>query len=161
MKTIDEMPGHARVWIYQASQFLTTEQQQLLSRELSEFIEQWSSHGALMDAAFAIYFDRLIVLAVDEQSASPSGCGIDKSVHKMKQLSEALGIDLFQRTAVLFQDNALWQEAPLHEFWARRKAGLVDENTLVMDTTVKTMEQMRSALVVPFGQSWHAEMWGR
>ena len=161
MKTMDEMPGHARVWIYQASQFLSSEQQQFLQHELSDFIVQWSSHGALMDAAFGIYFDRLVVLAVDEQSASPSGCGIDKSVHKMKQLSDAMGIDFFQRTTVLFQHNDQWQEAPLHEFWARRKAGILDENTPVLDTTIKTMEHLRSALVVPFGRSWHAEMWGR
>jgi hypothetical protein len=114
-----------------------------------------------MDAAFGIYFDRLVVLAVDEQSASPSGCGIDKSVHKMKQLSDAMGVDFFQRTTVLFQHNDQWQEARLHEFWARRKAGILDENTPVLDTTIKTMEHLRSALVVPFGRSWHAEMWGR
>lgn len=161
MKALDEMPGHARVWLYQASQFLTHEQQDLLHKELADFIVQWTSHGARLDAAFGVYYDRLVVIAADEQAAQASGCGIDKSVHIMQELSASMGVDFFQRTVVLFKAGEEWSEAPIHEFWAKRKAGLINETTQVLDTTVKTLDQLRTALVVPFGESWHAEMWGR
>jgi len=161
MKTIDEMQGHSRVWLYQASQFLDIQQQEVLRNELTDFITQWTSHGALMDAAFGLYHNRLVVIAVDEQTATASGCGIDKSVHKMQQLAAQMGIDFLQRTVVLFMQDDIWCEAPLHQFWAKRKAGLIGENTPVLDATVKDLEQLRTRMVVPFSDSWHADMWDR
>jgi hypothetical protein len=52
-------------------------------------------------------------------------------------------------------------EAPLHAFWALRKALVINDESLVVDTTVSTVEQLRVSLVRPFNKSWHAEMWGR
>jgi hypothetical protein len=160
MKTMEQMPSNARVWVYQASCFLSESQEIRIMSALDAFINQWTSHGASMDAAGAIYHHRVVVIAADEQQAAASGCGIDKSVHFLQGLGLELGVDFFQRTTVLYQDATHWKEAPIHQFWALRKASVVSDETLVLDTTVRTLEELQNALVMPFGRSWHKDMWG-
>lgn len=161
MKSMEQMPSHARVWVYQANCFLTEAQKKRVVDALEVFLTQWTSHGAAMDAGAAVYHQRVVVIAADEQQAAASGCGIDKSVHFMQQLGQELGIDFFQRTTVLYMDEAEWKEAPMHQFWAMRKAGSVKDDTLILDTTVRSVGELRIALVVPFEKSWHKDMWGR
>jgi len=161
MRTMEEMPEQARVWIYQADSFLSETLEHDVLERLQTFIAQWTSHGASMDASAAIFHHRLIVIAADEQQAAASGCGIDKSVHFMQALGQELGMDFFQRTTVIFGHDQDWREAPIHQFWAMRKAGQVNDQTLILDTTVRTLGELRSALVKPFAESWHKDMWGR
>ncbi len=104
----------------------------------------------------------MLVIAVDETQALASGCGIDKSVKFVREMGDLLGIDFFQRTQVLYKDNnAKLNEKPIHEFWAMRKAGLIDDNTIIIDNTIKTMADLKSSWEVPFSKSWHAEMWSK
>jgi hypothetical protein len=161
MKSMQEMPGAARVWLYTANRFLTDQEASSILQETEAFLQGWSSHGANMDAACGIYFNRILAIAADEAQAKASGCGIDKSVQFVKHLSEKWNVDFFQRTTVLYEVDGTLKEAPLHAFWGLRKALVVNDETRVVDTTVSTVEQLCDSLVKPFSQSWHAEMWGR
>lgn len=161
MKKMSEMPDHARVWIYQASRFLSEEEIELVQRASSAFMAQWSSHGAQLDATFELIHSRILVIAADEQQAQASGCGIDKSVHFVKELGSKLRVDFFNRTIVLYLKDGKLCDAPLHEFWALRKALIISDDTVVFDTTIRTVGSLRSEFQRPFSSSWHAEMWGR
>lgn len=156
-----EMPDEARVWLYQANRFLSADEVAHIETKSNGFLANWTSHGAAMDAAIGIVHNRILVVAADEQKSLASGCGIDKSVRFVQELSETMGIDFFQRTTVLYHTGEAWNEAVLHHFWAMRKALLVSDDTLVLDTTVRTIGQFRSELEKPFSRSWHAEMWKR
>jgi hypothetical protein len=161
MKNWGDMPDHARVWTYQAERGLADEEVRHILNSGEAFVRQWTSHGANLDASFNVVYNRIVLLSADEQAVAASGCGIDKSVHFMKDLSNTMGIDFFQRTMVLFKRDLEWEEAPLNVFWAMRKAMLVNDETLVLDTTVRTMGEVRSQMEKPFSKSWHAEMWGK
>jgi hypothetical protein len=161
MKSMQQMPGAARVWLYTASRFLNDQEVSSILQETEVFLQGWSSHGANMDAACGMYFNRILAIAADEAQAKASGCGIDKSVQFVKQLSESRNVDFFQRTTILYQSNEALNEAPLHTFWALRKALVVNDETLVVDTTISNVEQLHDSLLKPFRESWHAEMWGR
>lgn len=161
MSELNALPDNARVWIYQAQRFLNEEEIAHILQAGNDFVGNWSSHGALLKAAVGVYNARLLVVAVDELSATASGCGIDKSVRFIEQLSAEMKIDFFQRTVVLYHDGNAWTEAALHHFWAMRKANIIDDRTLVLDTTVRTLGELRNALEKPFALSWHSEMWGR
>jgi len=159
MKTLNEMPDNARVWIYQASRFLNSSELAIVEVEVSAFLADWTSHGASMDAAFEVSLNRMLVIAADESRAS--GCGIDKSVKCIQALGKHLEIDFFQRTVVLYRMNDQLRESPLHEFWALRKAMVINDDTQVIDTTVKSLGEYRTEFQKTFSRSWHAEMWGR
>jgi hypothetical protein len=161
MKKMSEMPDHARVWIYQASRFLSEQEMDLVQQESSAFVTQWSSHGAQLDATIELIHSRILVIAADEQQAQASGCGIDKSVHFVKELGSKIGVDFFNRTIVLYLKDGMLCDVPLHEFWALRKALIISDDTVVIDTTIRTVGALRSGFQKPFSSSWHAEMWGR
>jgi hypothetical protein len=76
-------------------------------------------------------------------------------------MGEKLGVDFFQRTQVLFFENGKLVECPLNVFWAKRKAGLIDDETTLIDQTVKNVGDWKQKWIVPFQSSWHAEMWSR
>jgi hypothetical protein len=161
MTEMNQMPGNARVWIYQADRNLTPEELITVKTRLEDFIEQWTSHGQKMQASADIFLGRIVVIAADETQAMASGCGIDKSVHFMKELQSGMGTDFFQRTVIPYRLGDQLLEAPIHQFWAMRKAGKIDDNTLVIDNTVKTLTDLRTRWEIPFKDSWHAEMWKR
>lgn len=161
MKEIFKMPDTARVWIYVADRLLNEGEEAAIRREAQQFIDQWSSHGTQMDASAELLHHRILVIAADEEKALASGCGIDKSVKFVQQLGASFGIDFFKRTIVLYRKEGEIEESALNVFWAMRKAGLVSDETIIFDNTVKNIGELRSAWEVPFSKSWHNEMWLR
>lgn len=161
MKTIKEMNEGSRVWIYQADRYLLPNEVDHIKAKGNAFINSWSSHGATMDATIDVQHNRILIIAADEEQAQASGCGIDKSVRFVKDLGESLRVDFFQRTQVLYKDNGILSEKPINEFWAMRKAGIITDETIVLDNTIKTVGELKSNWEVPFKNSWHNEMWGR
>jgi hypothetical protein len=47
----------------------------------------------------------------------------------------------------------------LHEFWAMRKAGLVNEDTVLYNNLVVSLKDLKTYWKIPFKASWHQEMW--
>lgn len=157
--TLNHLPDHTRIWIYQADRPLKPSERQLVESELERFIGQWAAHGKPLAAGFEIIADRWVVVGVDEGHEPASGCSIDASVHCLKTLGEHLGVDFFNRTLVVWEDQGEMKCDPMHDFWARRKAGIVTDETLVFNNLATTLGELRKGEMVPFKASWHAEMW--
>jgi len=155
----DQMPNHARVWVYQSNRFLTESEQEIAARSLADFCNSWNAHGAMLKAAFDIRYGLFLILAVDENINAVSGCSIDKSVGLVKALGEQFGCDFFDRKLVSFRnahDEIELQD--INQFWALRKAGLADSETVVFNNLVQTVSEFRSGWEGPFAKSWHAEL---
>ena len=161
MKKLNDMSDASRIWIYASNRMLTNEEVLLVQGKLNAFIDDWSSHGANMDASGEVMYQRFVVIAADETKAMASGCGIDKSVRFMQDLGKLLDIDFFKRTLTHFVVNEEIHQKELHEFWAMKKAGLIDDQTIVFDHTIKSLAELRNQWMIPFSASWHAEMWSR
>jgi hypothetical protein len=160
MKTPEQLADHSRVWIYQSAQPLTPEQTEQAQRMLTEFIAEWTSHGAAMEAAAGVYHGHFIVVAADEQKAAASGCGIDKSVQAIRNISAVTGVDFFDRLTIHYMNDGQLLTAPLNAFWAMRKSGVVTGDTRVFNNLVRTVGEWKKGWIVPFAKSWHQEAWG-
>ncbi|MFM9986910.1 MAG: hypothetical protein ACKVOK_16840 [Flavobacteriales bacterium] len=161
MKTLNQMPDNARIWIYTSIERLNASQITDIQSKTVEFLDDWTSHDQKMHAAFEIRNDHFLVLAVDESMAQASGCGIDKSVHHFQHLGATMNIPFFNRTEVFYMSDNQVLSVPVHQFWAMRKAGIIQDETLLFDTTVRTLGELNSKWLIPFSQSWHQEMWSR
>jgi hypothetical protein len=100
------------------------------------------------------------VVAADEEKAAASGCGIDKSVRAIRDISAHTGVDFFDRLTIHYMDGAEIRTAPMSTFWAMRKSGVVTGDTLVFNNLVKTVGEWKNGWIVPFAKSWHQEAWG-
>ena len=151
---INEMPDSSRVWIYQSGKNLTPDEVQLLSKELERFCSQWQVHGAPMRTSFSVDDNRFIVLAVDEQEGSPSGCSIDSSVHILKSLEQQFQTDFFSRQEVAFYEHGTITTFPLTSLKKQFNDGILKENSVTLNTLVQTLGDWRHNRMVPVKDSW-------
>ena len=155
------LASHARLWVFTSNKLLSSEQCSFIELELEKFLAGWNNHGKAMAGKAWIEMNRILVVAADENIMLASGCSIDKLNREVLRIGDALGVNLFDRLTVLFQENNEIQTEGLAQFWALRKANRLTDETLVLDTTVATVGEWESSKWKPFEQTWHKDMYGR
>ncbi|WP_347159962.1 hypothetical protein [Pontibacter chitinilyticus] len=150
----DELPQHARLWIYQADRPLTAAEQAEINPQLQRFAEEWSSHGKGLQASARLLHNQFLVLANNESATSASGCSIDKSVHFVRELEQQLNVSFFDRTRLAFLREGQVEVVPMQELKGKVAAGDIDKNTLYFDTLVHDYGELREAWPRPAGNSW-------
>lgn len=156
---LNNLPDSSRIWIYQSHRELTPNEVSQIEALLNGFTSSWKAHGQPLQASGAILYNRFLILSVNEQHAEASGCSIDDSVRVLKEIGEKFGLDLFNRMLVCYMNGQNVVCDPIHDFWAKRKGGVVSDETLVFDTTVQSLGALKQNFLVTFKKSWHAEMW--
>lgn len=154
-----KMNDNSRVWIYQANRFLSDQELEVISQRANEFVQSWSAHGNALAAEVHVLYKRFVVFFVDENQAQITGCSIDKSVALINELGSQFGVDFFDRMQILYRENNVIKESRMHDFWAKRKAELVNDETPVFNNLVKTKGEFDASWETVFGESWHASMW--
>ncbi len=155
----DELPDNARVWIFQATNFLEFEKLERMSARLLNFLEGWQAHGKDLKASFEILYDRFVVVELDEASYQATGCSIDKLTHLIQQLEKELNISLLDRTQIAFRDpdNRMIDTMHMMNFRAALESGDMDENTIVFNNLITTKGQLKNDWEVPVRNSWHKQ----
>jgi len=149
----EQMPLTARVWVYQAERELVENEIVFLSNSLQNFINQWSSHGAELKGSFQIVHNQFIIIASDENSASISGCSIDKSVHLLTTLGENLKINLIDRQ-VSFSVDGKVKTSPTKMLKELVLNGNINQETEIFNTTIDTIEAYQTKWKIPAKSSW-------
>jgi hypothetical protein len=152
----ETMPGHSRVWVYQANRKFSPGEQQLLSAGLQALCEQWSTHGAPLHTSFSIQHEQFVIMAVDEQHLGASGCSIDGSVHYLIGLQEKLGIDFFDRTRVAFLLNGVVVQHHLAELKTLFQNQILFGDTHAFNNVVGTKSDWEKHWQVEVRNSWLA-----
>ena len=160
------LPEGTRVWMYTANRVLTDTECKAVQTALSAFRESWAAHGSPLRSESAILLNQVVVLAVDEEPQIATGCSIDASVEALRGLNEAAptlaDLDVLDRSWVVYKDEKdapEWKRARLHDFWARRKAGTLTDDTQILDSTLTNLGALRKEGVKRLADSWHAHMW--
>lgn len=155
MKAVfEEMPGHSRLWVYQADRQLSGQEMERLKQITLNFVDQWQAHGKSLRASFEVRYDQFLVLAVDESFNGATGCSIDSSVQLIRTLEEELGVSFLDRSKVALMQEDRVALAPLSELKSIAGEGVLTRETIVFNNSVSSMEQYRSAWMVPAGDSW-------
>ena len=92
----NELPEEARIWVYQSNRKLSQQEVASITTLTSEFLSEWTAHGADLRAGFELRYDRFLVIGLDQRKASASGCSIDTSVRFIQSLEREFGIDLLE-----------------------------------------------------------------
>ena len=156
-----DLPSTSRVWLYTADRALTEGECALLQASAEAFVDQWTAHGKSLQASWRLEGRRCLVMALDTSGPAATGCSIDAQVHWLRGQGEKLSVDWMGRNSVIHYNKVMecWAEAALAAFWAARKAGNIDHDTLVVNAVVATKADCMPSLVRAFSESWHAEMW--
>lgn len=127
-----------------------------MEEQTRAFLEQWTAHGAELEAGFEIKYHRFIVIGLNQENASASGCSIDASVHFIQSLEKKLGVDLLDKMNVTFYHGEYIAYKPLLEFKKMAKNRSVSGNTIVFNNLVNTKAEYLEHWEVPAKDSWHS-----
>src|SRR5690606_34266220 len=129
----DQMPDHARVWIYMADRAIPSEDLNVVHGVMKAFTNEWAAHGVPLRTSYTLAEDRFLILAVDEAHHSPSGCSIDSSVGALRQIQEATGLDFLDRTGVPFESSGRINVIRLEELKQKSRDGVWDSQSLTFN----------------------------
>lgn len=156
MGTYQNFHPDSKVWIYQASRFLTNEEETAILLKAKEFTSGWNAHGFALDADVALFEHLFLVFFVNKEGEPASGCSIDKQLHLIKELEQIYHLSLTNRLLVAYRENA---QSPIELFkhtdlldqlnlGVKSKSGLMYQNTIV------TKKDFDHQWLIPISQSW-------
>ncbi len=154
--TIDELPPHARVWVYKCDRRLTDEEQRHVVEQGGRFLRSWSSHGAPLTAAIGVWYERFVVLGVDEQQVGAGGCSIDESVHFIRELERGMGLKLTDRMVLWVERDGRHEVLRIDDVPALLRGGELNADTMVYDDLLSTRADLQTRFRVPLRQTWMA-----
>lgn len=152
----DALPETSRVWIYQASRSFSKDEQQELKEQIETFIKEWTAHGSNLQAAYELKYNRFIVLAVNSEVSSASGCSIDASVRFIQELEKKYHVDLLDKMNVSYKQGDYIAYKSLLDFKQMAKDRAVSKNTIVFNNLVTNIAEYKENWEVPASESWHS-----
>ena len=152
------LPGNfsknSRVWVYQGSSMLTLSEALEAEDLIKNFCQEWTSHGADVEAYGNIFFGQFLVLMADETRAGVSGCSTDSSVRFVKELEKKFNIDFFNRSSLAFIIKDKIQLLPLNQLSYAYENNFINGDTLYFNNTVLNKEQLENNWIIPVKHSW-------
>lgn len=150
------LPNNSRVWVYQCNRKLSEDELSHIKEETAKFLSRWTAHGANLEAGFELKYNRFIVIGLNQENASASGCSIDASVHFIQSLEKLYEVDLLDKMNVTFYNGEFIAHKSLADFKKMAKARSVSPNTVVFNNLVNTKEEYLENWEVPAKDSWHS-----
>ena len=150
-----DLPDHARVWIYQSSRKFSDEEVSVIQEQMDLFLAQWTAHGSDLEAGLEVRYNRFIIIGLNQDNASASGCSIDASVRFIQQLQTQFDVDLLDKMNVTFYSGDFIAHKSLLDFRKMAKNRSVSRDTIVFNNLVTTKEDYLEHWEVPAHESWH------
>ena len=145
----------SKVWIYQSNRQFTLAETEEIQQKLNDFTAQWTAHGHQLKAKAEIPYHFFIVLIVDQDEASATGCSIDSSVRVIKEIESKYGVDLFDRFNMAYKiDDQVFVNTK-EDFETLITIKKITPETIVFNNLVQTLEEYEQKWEVPLSQSWH------
>jgi hypothetical protein len=149
-----QLPDHARVWVYAATNPLSPNEKSVIQADADEFTDQWTAHQMPLKASFSILNDLFLVFAVDVAHHDISGCGIDKSVHLVQKWEQQLNIPLFNRLQLEFELNGKIEVATKARVAELLSNGTISAQTVFYNKAVINVGELRANFRIPFKDNW-------
>lgn len=157
MKKFENFPANSKVWIYQCERALADSEVEFILKVGAEFTSQWVSHGAPVNGAMDVLYNRFLVL-VAEDNGEIGGCSIDSSVGVIRKVQASLSADFFDRMTLAYLTVDSVDAVHVNKLEGAVAKGLLNSNTTVFNNTVTDLEGLRNDWTIPLNKSW---AWGR
>ncbi|MEZ7854516.1 MAG: hypothetical protein QMB12_05410 [Cyclobacteriaceae bacterium] len=152
--SFDQMPDDARLWVYQCNRKFLASELEAINSALQEFLASWVAHGTALKPAYALYYDQIIVLAVDESSHGASGCSIDTSVAFMKSLEQTYGVSLLDRTEIGFMIDQEIRVLNLSKIKESIASDKIKAEDIILNNAVSSVAEFKKSWHQSVDQSW-------
>ncbi|WP_026705575.1 hypothetical protein [Flavobacterium soli] len=152
----ENLPEESKIWIYQSNRKFSEEEFAEIEKDLQVFVENWAAHGTSLEASFQLKYNRFIILAVNQEVQTATGCSIDSSVAFIQSLEKKYDVDLLDKMNVTFKLGEHVAHKPLIDFKKMAKDKAVTANTIVFNNLVNNIAEYNESWEVPAADSWHS-----
>jgi len=153
-----DLSDESRVWIYQSNREFSLEEVEKIQSMGVEFVQSWNSHEDELLAALEVFYNRFIVIFLDEAQAAASGCSIDKSIALIKKIESEYNCELLNRMQVCIRQDGEIAVLDLNSFRDSLEANEITAETIVFNNLVENKSEFKTNWEVPISRSWHAQM---
>lgn len=160
MHSYESLHPDSRVWVYQSDRPFTDQEVQDINQALERFTTDWVAHNVALKAYGKVYHHRFIVLMVDETGQTATGCSIDKSVKFLQHLEAELGINLFDRLQLAYEQNGAIHTIHRNDLEEALQQGSLTPETPVFHNLIHTKSDFEQKWRVPLRDSWAGAMVG-
>lgn len=150
-----KLPDSARIWIYQANRPFTDTELPVIEKRTAAFLTQWTAHQQALEAGFELPYNRFVVIGLNQNTVSASGCSIDASVRFIQSLEQDFSVTLLDKMNVTYRNGEYIAHKPLADFRLMAKNRSVSPNTIVFNNLVDNKLDYRTHWEVPAAESWH------
>ena len=144
----------SRVWIFQSETEINKNLEDLIKKELTEFLENWVSHGRDIISSFEIKYETFIVIAVSD-SINISGCSIDTLINFVKSLENKYNLSLMNKNIIKFKNGSTISSMNISDFKSKCEKINNNEELIVFNNLVNTIADYRNKWEIDIRLSWH------
>ncbi|PNW27917.1 ABC transporter ATPase [Formosa algae] len=149
------LPETSKVWIFQANRSFTDQELEEIKSKIDVFLENWTAHGADLNAGYEIKYKRFLILGLNQEVNNATGCSVDASVHFIQQLEKEYQVDLLDKMNVSYKQGEFVAYKTLTDFRKMAKDKAVSKNTIVFNNLVTNIAEYKENWEVPASDSWH------
>lgn len=143
-----------RVIIYPASRPFTAKESKEIAEKLFDYLSTWRAHGKPLSSSFKIEHNQFIIIVIDEEKETASGCSVDALNSVIRELDNTYSLGLFDRMKASYMLNGSIHTLPLAEFRKAIRSGLINEEAEVFDFSKSTYVNYLSDFLLPLRRSW-------
>jgi len=143
-----------RVWVYLSNKPFDEQIENGLKADVQNFLSGWNAHGKTLTASSEILHHHFIIIKANEEQYSASGCSIDKQFQFIKEIEKKYNLNLLDRLIVAYKkENAVFV---IHSSKIPQllKDGIINENTIVFNTTISSENELKASFEIPLKESW-------
>ncbi len=150
-----ELTGESKVWIFVADRQLSESESGSIGAELSQFADNWLSHGKLLKSSAELLYNRFLFFAADEEGERMCGRAIDAIVRFVKELEARYSVSLLDRNQMAYVNHTgKVQNCKLTELNGLLEKGEITSETKVFNNMVSNKNQFEKEWLVPLSESW-------
>ena len=153
-----QMSPDSRVWIYQSNRIFSEAESKEIQAKLNDFTASWAAHEKALTACASVIYERFLIILVDEQNHSASGCSIDASVHFIKGIQQEYQVSLFNRLLIAYQADDEIKTIDMAGFKNLAASGEITADTLVFNNMISKKKELENKWLVPVTESWHKQL---
>lgn len=146
-----QFPDQSKIWLYQTDRPLNDDEIKELETKLLNFVSGWAAHGNELWATAKVLNPYFAVLSVNDSLVPPSGCSVDASVHRIKEIGQEMNINFFDRMKVLILEEGQLKQIHFSELKDHSEA-------LIFDPLLTSLGELRAAWPRPIEESSFAQM---
>jgi hypothetical protein len=155
----DNLPGDARIWIYQCNRELSANEEQQILSLAEEFLNSWTAHNQALKASFEIKHHLFLIIMIDQNFASASGCSIDKSIHFIQRLESEFLISLLDRQLFAIRMGDKINLIKRKDFERMIEKEITPES-IVFNNLIQTKSELDTKWEISVKDSWHGAISG-